>query len=115
MADLHDKICLLTSSIVRDDHGAPSYNAVFTVPCPGQSPSQEDYDVLNKRIAALQRQITEKQMEASWKLQELKRALRSEQANLIRISDEMNLERKRNLALQLTMDGGILTSNEFSN
>lgn len=111
MADLHDKICLLTSSIVRDDQDAPSCSTTFT----GQSPSQENYDVLNKRIAALQRQITEKQMEASWKLQELKKALRLEQVNLIRISDEMNLERKRNLALQLTMDDGILTSNEFSN
>ncbi|XP_015190531.1 PREDICTED: uncharacterized protein PFB0765w-like [Polistes dominula] len=104
MADLHDKICLLTSSMVRDDSDKPSIDTVFTVPCPGRSPSQEDYDILNKRIAALQRQIAEKQMEASWKLQELKRALSFEQANLIRISDEMNLERKRNLALQLTMD-----------
>ncbi|XP_046822126.1 myosin-2 heavy chain-like [Vespa crabro] len=112
MADLHDKICLLTSSMVRDDRDAPTCITAFIGPFPGQSPSQEDYDVLNKRIAALQRQITEKQMEASWKLQELKRALRFEQANLIRISDEMNLERKRNLALQLTMDDGILTSDE---
>ncbi|KAI4504407.1 hypothetical protein M0802_000878 [Mischocyttarus mexicanus] len=112
MADLHDKICLLTSSMVRNDSDKPSFDTVFTVPCPGRGPSQEDYDVLNKRIAALQRQIAEKQMEASWKLQELKRALRFEQANLIRISDEMNLERKRNLTLQLTMDDGFVISNQ---
>lgn len=65
---------------------------------------QADYDALNRRIAALQKQIAEKQIEAGWKLQELKRALRLEQANLIRIADRMNLEKKRNLALHLTMD-----------
>lgn len=63
-----------------------------------------DYDALNRRIAALQRQIAEKQIEAGWKLQELRRALRLEQANLIQISDRMNFEKKRNLALHLTMD-----------
>lgn len=67
-------------------------------------PQNADYNILNNRIAALQRQIAEKQIEAGLRLQELKRALRQEQANLIRISEEMNLERRRNLALQLTMD-----------
>jgi len=63
-----------------------------------------DYDALNRRIAALQKQIAEKQIEAGWKLQELRRALRLEQANLIQISDRMNLEKRRNLALHLAMD-----------
>lgn len=99
LAELHDKICLLTSDMVQQDSKA--------VPCrsaPGPANPQADYNVLNKRIAALQKQIAEKQMEAAWKMQELKRSLRMEQANLIEISDYMNLERKRNLALQFTID-----------
>lgn len=70
----------------------------------GDDQLRADYDALNRRIAALQKQIAEKQIEAGWKLQELRRALRLEQANLIQISDRMNLERRRNLALHLTMD-----------
>lgn len=70
----------------------------------GGDPLRADYDALNRRIAALQRQIAEKQIEAGWKLQELRRVLRHEQANLIRISDRMNLERRRNLALRTAMD-----------
>lgn len=69
-----------------------------------EHPLGADYNVLNKRISALQKEIAEKQIEAAWKLQELKRALRQEQANLIRISEQMNLERRHNLALQLAMD-----------
>lgn len=68
------------------------------------TPLQEDYNILNQRIAALQKQIAKKQIETDWKLQELRRVLRNEQANLIRISDQMNLERKRNLNLQCSMD-----------
>lgn len=67
-------------------------------------PLRVDYDALNRRIAALQKQIAEKQIEAGWKLQELRRILRHEQANLIRISDRMNHEKRRNLALRTTMD-----------
>lgn len=67
-------------------------------------PLKADYDALNRRIAALQRQIAQKQIEAGWKLQELRRALRHEQANLIQISERMNRERRRNLALRLTID-----------
>lgn len=77
-------------SAINRDHGSDRLRA--------------DYDALNRRIAALQKQIAEKQIEAGWKLQELRRALRLEQANLIRIADRMNLEKRRNLALHLTMD-----------
>lgn len=64
----------------------------------------EDYDVLNKRISALQRQIAEKQTDVTWKLQELRQALRSEQSKLICITDRMNMQRKKNFAFQLIMD-----------
>lgn len=67
-------------------------------------PLKADYDALNRRIAALQKQIAEKQIEAGRKLQELRQALRLEQANLIRISEQMNREKRRNLAFQLTID-----------
>lgn len=70
----------------------------------GGDPLKADYDALNRRIAALQKQIAEKQIEAGWKLQELRQALRHEQANLIQISERMSLERRRNLVLHLTMD-----------
>lgn len=96
LAELHDKICELTSDMVQQDSKA--------VPCEASQRSENSTDVLNKRIAALQKQIAEKQMEAGWKLQELKRALRNEQANLIRLSNEMNLERQRNFNLQSRMD-----------
>ena len=80
------------------------------VPCDSSGPatsSQADYNILNQRIAALQKQIAKKQIETDWKLQELRRVLRNEQANLIRISDQMNLERKRNLNLQGSMDDSL--------
>ena len=99
LAELHDKICQLTLDMVHQDSRA--------VPCDGYepaTPSKADYGILNQRIAALQKQIAEKQMEAGWKLQELRRALQNEQANLIRISDQMNFERKRNLNLQHSID-----------
>jgi len=67
-------------------------------------PLRADYDALNRRIAALQKQIAEKQIEAAWKLQELRRVLRHEQVNLIRIFDQMNLEKRRNLALRTMND-----------
>lgn len=67
-------------------------------------PLMADYDALNRRIAALQKQIAEKQIEGGRKLQELRQSLRFEQTKLIQISDRMNDERKRNLNLQLTMD-----------
>lgn len=96
LAELHDKICELTSDMVQQDSKA--------VPCEAPQRSENSTDILNKRIAALQKQIAEKQMEAGWKLQELKRALRNEQANLIRLSNEMNLERQRNFNLQSRLD-----------
>lgn len=78
-----------------------------TVPCDGMNPLRANYNTLNQRIAALQKQIADKQIEAGWKLQELRRALRQEQANLLRISDQMNLARRRNLALQFNMDDSV--------
>lgn len=101
LAELHDKICLLTSNMVQQDSG-PDRSAINWDY--SGDPLQADYDALNRRIAALQKQIAEKQIEAGWKLQELRRSLRFEQANLIQISDRMNLERRRNLALHLTMN-----------
>lgn len=104
LAELHDKICLLTSNMVQQDSGPAAYDRSAINWDYDSDPLQADYDALNRRIAALQKQIAEKQIEAGWKLQELRRALRLEQANLIQISDRMNLERRRNLALHLTMD-----------
>lgn len=89
--------------MVQQDSGPAAYDRL-AINWDYGDPLQADYDALNRRIAALQKQIVEKQIEAGWKLQELRRALRLEQANLIRISDRMNLERRRNLALHLTMD-----------
>lgn len=102
LAELHDKICLLTSNMVQQDPVAYDRSTINWNY--DGDPLRADYDALNRRIAALQKQIAEKQIEAGWKLQELRRALRLEQANLIQISDRMNLERRRNLALHLTMD-----------
>lgn len=103
LAELHDKVCLLTSSIVQEDD-APAVHDRSAINWDHGDPLKADYDALNRRIAALQKQIAEKQIEAGWKLRELRQALRLEQANLIQISDRMNLERKRNLALHLNMD-----------
>jgi len=101
LAELHDKICLLTSSMVREDEplALRARSAINQGCCGG--PLQADYDALNRRIAALQRQIAEKQFEAGRKMRELKRVLCLEQQNLIRIAEQMNLERRRNLALRL--------------
>lgn len=99
MAELRDKIGQLTSDMAHQDSRA--------VPCDDYGPaipSKADYNILDHRIATLQKQKAEKQMEADWKLQEPRRALRNEQANLIRISDRMNFERKRNLNLRHSMD-----------
>lgn len=103
LAELHDKICLLTSNMVQQD-SSPAVCDQSAINRDGGDRLRTDYDALNRRIAALQKQIAEKQIEAGWKLQELRRALRLEQANLIQISDRMNLEKRRNLALHLTMD-----------
>ncbi|KAL0127805.1 hypothetical protein PUN28_003204 [Cardiocondyla obscurior] len=104
LAELHDKICLLTSNMVqRDSSPAASDRSAINRDHSGDR-LQADYDALNRRIAALQKQIAEKQIEAGWKLQELKRTLHLEQANLIQISDRMGLEKRRNLVLHLTMD-----------
>lgn len=67
-------------------------------------PLQADYDALNRRIAALQKQIGDKQTEAGRRIQELRQALRFEQSSLIQIAERMNLEKRRNLELRLTMD-----------
>lgn len=105
LAELHDKVCLLTSSMVQRDGPAVGRDRSRTINRERSGdPLQADYDALNRRIAALQRQIAEKQIEAGRKLQELRQALRLEQADLIRIAERMNLERKRNLVLRLTMD-----------
>lgn len=69
-----------------------------------EDPLKENYDVLNKRIAALQKEIAEKEADAAKKVYAMRQSLRQEQAQLIRISDEMNRERKQNLAIHLTMD-----------
>ena len=68
------------------------------------NPLERDYNILNKRIAALQKQIGEKELEAARKMHEMKNILRQEQLQLIRISEEMTREKKRNLALQMTID-----------
>jgi hypothetical protein len=104
LAELHDKVCLLTSSMVQEDEPiAPRARRANNPGCCGD-PLQADYDALNRRIAALQRQIAEKQFEAGRKMRELRRVLRLEQQNLIRIAEQMNFERKRNLALRLGVD-----------
>lgn len=90
--------------MVQQDSGPAVYDRSAINRDRGGDRLRADYDALNRRIAALQKQIAEKQIEAGWKLQELRRALRLEQANLIRISDRMSLEKRRNLALHLTMD-----------
>ena len=71
----------------------------------GEDLPEENYETLNKRIVALQKQIRDKQAEAARKVYEMRQLLRQEQIQLIKISDEMNRERKRNLAIQLTIDG----------
>jgi len=103
LAELHDKVCLLTSSMVQEDEPIALRARPANLGCCG-GPLQADYDALNRRIAALQRQIAEKQSEAGRKMRELRRVLRLEQQNLIRIAEQMNLERKRNLALRLGVD-----------
>lgn len=103
LADLHDKICLLTSSMVQEDDASAAHDRP-AINWDQGDPLKADYDALNRRIAALQKQIAEKQMEAERKLRELRQALRIEQEKLIQIFDRMNLERKRNLVLHLKMD-----------
>lgn len=101
LAELHDKVCLLTSTMVRQDE------PIVDVDVPakrGRDPLQADYDALNRRIAALQKQIGDKQTEAGRRIQELRQALRFEQSSLIQIAERMNLEKRRNLELRLTMD-----------
>ena len=90
LAELHDKICLLTSNMVQQD-SSPAVCCDCSVINRDHVSDRlrADYDALIRRIAALQKQIAEKQIEAGWKLQELRRALRIEQANLIQISDQM--------------------------
>lgn len=102
LAELHDKICLLTSNMVQQDRGPAIYDRSAINRDHGGD--QLRADALNRRIAALQRQIAEKQIEAGWKLQALRQALRHEQADLIQLSNRMNLEKRRNLALHFTMD-----------
>lgn len=65
---------------------------------------QYSYDILNKKIAALQRQIAEKQTEAEQKVLDMRQILRREQAELIQISEAMNQEKKRNLKLHCIID-----------
>ncbi|KAK0164377.1 hypothetical protein PV328_003013 [Microctonus aethiopoides] len=103
LAELHDKICLLTTSLVRED----CYITVCTDnrddivnTSNNHDQLQYSYDVLNRKIAALQRQIAEKQTEAEQKVLDMRQVLRREQAELIQISEAMNQEKKRNLKLR---------------
>ena len=89
LAELHDKICLLTSNMVQQDSSPAVCDCSVINRDHVSDRLRADYDALIRRIAALQKQIAEKQIEAGWKLQELRRALRIEQANLIQISDRM--------------------------
>lgn len=98
LADLHEKICELTSTVVRKDGDSPSRIQKSSTSL------QQNYETLNRRIAALQRQIVDKHLEAEGKVKNIREILRREQAELIKISEAMNRERKRNLALHLTLD-----------
>ncbi|KAG5347798.1 FAZ1 protein, partial [Acromyrmex charruanus] len=104
LAELHDKICLLTSNMVQDSTvcDCSMINRDY-----GSDRLRADYDASNRRIAALQKKIAEKQIKAGWKLQELRRTLRIEQANLIQISERIILEKKRNLTFHLTTNDSV--------
>ena len=80
LAELHERICLLTASIVQKNE------------CTDEA--------LNARIAALQQRIAEKQYEAAQRAEEMRRILMLEQAQLARL--EMNLQRECNLNLPFT-------------
>ncbi|KAK0182471.1 hypothetical protein PV327_000611 [Microctonus hyperodae] len=109
LADLHDKICLLTTSLVCEDCTSknPHDNTVST----SYNQLQHSYDALNRKIAALQRQIAEKQTEAEKKVLDMRQTLRREQAELIKISKAMNQEKKRNLKLHCIIDESSLSPN----
>lgn len=59
----------------------------------------ETRELLNARVAALQRKIAEKQLEATTRAEEMRRALAREQSQLARIADEMSRERELNYLL----------------
>lgn len=94
LADLHDRICLLTSTMVRKDGDKIDESTMEN-----QSSLETNYEILNRRIAALQRQISDKHTKADKKILDMKKLLRKEQAELIKISDLMNRERKRNFTI----------------
>lgn len=96
---MHDKICDLTASMIDRDRKLDS--SIQKIP---EFSLEQSYEALDKRVAALQRQIAEKHSEAEEKVVKMRQTLRREQAELIRISEAMNRERKRNFVLQLAMD-----------
>ena len=112
LAELHDKICLITASLVEADGSSTCSDRVVSenkienqqISESSENCLERDYETLNKRIAALQKQISEKECEAARKMYEMKNILRQEQMQLIKISEEMTQEKKRNLALQMTID-----------
>lgn len=108
MADLHDQICSLTANLVQQDINPAIYSVPnnYSSQSKKESDLQQSYDNINRKIAALQRQIAERQSDADRKVLEMRQTLGRAQAELIRIWDKMNKERKRNLMLHLTMDGG---------
>lgn len=65
-----------------------------------------------KRVAALQRQILNKQLQTKNKVTFIRKTLRHEQAELIGISGIINQEKERNYALHFIMDPTIFTSNK---
>ncbi|EGI67148.1 Cytochrome P450 6B3 [Acromyrmex echinatior] len=105
LAELHDKICLLTSNMVQDSPAVCDCSMINRDY--GSDRLRADYDASNRRIAALQKKIVEKQIKAGWKLQELRRTLRIEQANLIQISERITLEKRRNVTFQLTTNDSV--------
>lgn len=110
LAELHDKICHQTTSMINADSDSLYSENHFTenqLPKPSQlvnNSLQQDYDKVNKRIAALQRHIAEKELEATRKMQEMRRFLRQEQLHLIQLSEDMVREKKRNFDFQMTID-----------
>lgn len=115
LAELHDRICLVTSCMVQQDINPADYVDDTEIegvcrPCGGSESDEDlldDYEALNKRIAALQMQINEKQTEAAAKVQQMREAMWREQEHLIRLSDEMNAQKRRNLSMQKIISEGI--------
>lgn len=76
-------------------------------PCVDGDDVAGDYEALSRRIAALQTEINRKQNEAAVKVESMRRAMFREQENLIRLSDEMNNQKRRNLSMKIVQDENI--------